>query len=98
MFQIRGLSASLVLHVQCGRSARICRVWPESLAPPAARDGILFISGTVVRGQQIQNGIGVGFFNGVLTDTMVNPWVVGGVMAAAVAAPIVILEDNDDAS
>ena len=61
------------------------RIWEAKVAPPAAQPGALMIVGQPVRGQ-----LGAG---GLLS----NPWVLGGIAAAAIIIPLA-LDDDDPAS
>ncbi len=64
-----------------------CRVWPQDVAPPAAREQLLVVVGApVVRGQQ---PIGAAFS---------SPLFVGAVLAAAIAIPVAVHNAKDDPS
>ena len=64
-----------------------CRVWPDDVAPPAAREQLLVVVGApVVRGQQ---PIGAAFS---------SPLFVGAVLAAAIAIPVAVHNAKDDPS
>jgi hypothetical protein len=72
------------LHLAQGGGAY--RVWAPRTAPPAAEEGVLLIQDSrVVRGA---NGGAFGF--------LANPWVLAGIVAAAIAIPLAL--DDDDAS
>ena len=58
------------------------RVWNADIAPPAAQPGALMIIGQPVRGH-----LGGGHL-------LANPWVLGGIAAAAIIIPLAL--DDDD--
>jgi hypothetical protein len=116
LFCVPGVESG-VIQVATHDSMRLCRIWKPSAAPPAARQGLLFVSGAVTRGQceassacctpyrcwgpstcRYQPGIGAGFFGGGGARLFSNPWIVGGITAAAIAIPIAAIHDDDDAS
>ena len=56
-FSVSRLRAG-VYQVTAGNSAEVFRVWAENTAPPAARKGLLMVSGNqVVRGQILGGGL-----------------------------------------
>lgn len=58
------------------------RVWTADTAPPSAQAGALVVDGKdVVRGQCGTQG---------LKFCLCNPWIVGGLVAAAIAIPIAV--------
>lgn len=61
------------------------RVWTSSAAPPRTADQLKLVDAIQVRGQQP-----------LPPYTRVNPWVVAGVVAAAVAIPVVIHNNRND--
>ncbi len=80
-FAVLGLSAGLY-EVRTPQGGGIYRAWAPHTAPPSAQDGVLVISGEEV----VRGGQGLGF--------LANPWVMGAVVAAAIAIPLAM----DDAS
>lgn len=77
-FEAAGLNGG-VYQVVTGEGAGAYRFWTAQTAPPAAQDEVLLIAGQdVVRGQ---NGVA-----GVLG----NPWVLAGLVAAAIAIPLAL--------
>ena len=69
-----------------------CRVWTPGTAPPSAQQGILIVAGTeVVRGQThpFRHTAGGARF------WLSHPCVIAGLVAAAVAIPIVILTTHE---
>ncbi len=66
------------------------RVWTAQTAPPAAHPGALIVvENDVVRGQQEASGH-------VLKAALNNPFIVGGVIAAAIAVPIAVHNARDE--
>ncbi len=85
-FEVRGLKGGVLL-LTAGATQTIVRAWTATAAPPAARSGVL-----VVAGQSQTLGQSWSGFKKVAT----NPWVIAGVVAAAVAIPVAIHNSNDD--
>lgn len=86
-FAIAGVKAG-VYQVATDQGATVCRLWAPRTAPPSAQPDALVVNGdTVVRGGAGGGGV-IGFLS--------NPWVLAGIVAAAIAIPLVL--DNDDAS
>jgi hypothetical protein len=87
-FAIAGLKAG-VYEVATSNGVTVCRLWAPRTAPPAAQGDALVVHGdTVVRGGLGGGGGVIGFLS--------NPWVLGGIVAAAIAIPLLL--DDDDAS
>lgn len=97
-FAITGVKAG-VCEVATTSGVTVCRLWAPRTAPPSAQQDALVIHGdTVVRGGddcgtcpptgKASGGGVIGFLS--------NPWVLGGIVAAAIAIPLAL--DNDDAS
>ena len=64
------------------------RMWAVNTAPPAAKPGVLLVSGnTIVRGQQ------QGY-----VYWLTNPWVLAGLIGAAITIPIALNNDDDSSS
>jgi len=83
-FQVSGLRSG-VHQVAAGEGVSVYRFWAPNTAPPSATDQAMVVNDqNVVRG----NGV-VGF--------LTNPWVLAGIVAAAIAIPIA-LNNNDDKS
>lgn len=85
-----------VCQVGTPKGATVCRLWAPRTAPPAAQSDALVIHGdSVVRGGDaagVKGGSGGGMF-GCLS----NPWVLGGIVVAAIAIPLA-LDYNDEGS
>jgi hypothetical protein len=86
-FAIAGVKAG-VYEVATSNGVTVCRLWAPRTAPPAAQADALVVHGnTVVRGAHGGGGV-IKFLS--------NPWVLGGIVAAAIAIPLIL--DDDDAS
>ncbi len=89
-FHVAGLRGG-VYQVETSQSVGVYRLWAEQTAPPAANEGILIVNGDdAVRGNQCGPGGGVLGF-------LANPWVLAAIVAAAIAIPLA-LDDDDDQS
>jgi hypothetical protein len=82
-----------VHQVSTGDAIQICRFWVNGTAPPLAARSVDFVSGDqVVRGQW-----GPPPGNSLIRRAKVwatNPFIVGGVVAAAVAVPVALSDDD----
>ncbi len=79
-FVLAGLEPGLYeLHLSSGGGAY--RLWAPETAPPAASEGVL-----LVEESQVVRGIGSGNCFGWLS----NPWVLAGIVAAAIAIPLAL--------
>lgn len=86
-FEFAGLKSG-VYQVATEKGGAVYRLWSAGTAPPAAQAQALVVNGdTVVRGALGQGG---------LINFLSNPWVLGGIVAAAIAIPLAL--DDDDAS
>jgi hypothetical protein len=86
-FAFRGLRGGVYQLVSAdGQGAY--RVWMPGTAPATAQKGALVVAGQdLVRGQ----------YGGRLRYWLSNPWVIAGIVAAAVAIPVAIANsDHDD--
>ena len=78
-FAVRGLHGG-VYQLVGAKSHRAYRLWTRGNAPPMSRRGALLVAGgNTVRGQ----GASLAFW-------LANPWVVAGILATAVATPVVV--------
>jgi hypothetical protein len=88
---LRGGAHQLVV----GGEVENCRLWAPETAPPHAATHLRFVPGqqTVVRGQW-----GPPPSHNSLKAWATNPWVIGGVVATAIAVPVILhnLDDDDD--
>jgi len=81
-FEVRGLRGG-VLNISAGEATALCRAWTAAAAPPNARNQVLLVAG------QSQT-LGQGGLRALLT----NPWVIAGIVAAAIAIPVGIHNYN----
>jgi hypothetical protein len=91
-FAISQLTAGIYeLQTPAGRT--MYRLWAPNTAPPVAQDGIVMIDGqNIVRGQHER-----GAWLGHVGSALANPWILAIIVAAAIAIPLA-LDDDDDAS
>ena len=109
-FQAGQLQGGLY-HVATSTTQGTYRVWADQTAPPAAATGVLLVdNGQVLRGQCAdgcstagvpghvlgQGGFPVAPGGGGMLGFLANPWVIGAAVAAAIAIPLAV--DDDDAS
>ena len=81
-FALQGVEAG-VYELQTATSRNVCRVWAPNTAPPSAKQAALLVSGSdIVRGE--------------IAGLLANPWVLGAIVAVAIAVPLAL--DDDDAS
>jgi len=94
VFAVAGLRGG-VHQVVASESIENCRLWAPGTAPPSASENLRLVPGqhTVVRGQW---GAPANPFLHQAKTLATNPWVVGGVVAAAVAVPVIIHNTKDD--
>ncbi len=78
----------------------VVRVWQPQAAPPSAKSSLLLVQGPLVRGQYrpTQTGIAPGLYDGKVMKALSNPWVFGGLVAAAIAVPIAISANDGEGS
>lgn len=84
-FELTGVGGGsyLLASVNCNQH---CRLWAPGTAPPATKDALLLIScDPLMRGS-----------GGYIFGALGNPWVLGGVTAAALAVPLAL--DHDGSS
>lgn len=65
------------------------RAWTPNTAPPAATKNALVVESKVARGQM---------GGGPIMRTLGNPWVLGGIVAAAIAIPLALDDDDNNQS
>lgn len=84
-FSFHGLRGS-IYQIRTAATTVTCRAWTAATAPPKAQSTILLLSNTdSVRGQR------------PLGDAFVfNPFLMGALIAAAIAIPIALHNSNDD--
>ena len=84
MFAFGGLRGG-VYQLMTIEGHGIYRAWAPGTAPPSAKPGVLLVSGgSTVRGQS----------NGSVNRFFSNPFVVGGLVATAIAVPVAVLASD----
>ncbi|MBM3999911.1 MAG: carboxypeptidase regulatory-like domain-containing protein [Planctomycetes bacterium] len=84
-FRVAGLRGG-VYRISTWTASDAYRLWMPRTAPPSAESMVVLTSGSdVARGQ-----------DGRFMNFITNPWVLGGIVAAAIAIPLAL--DDDDAS
>jgi hypothetical protein len=88
-------------RVQVAGNTQFLRAWSATAAPPNASQGVMVVGGgttllaqycgnPVTCGSPVRSGFG-GF-----RETLKNPLVVGGIVAAAIAIPVALANTDDD--
>ena len=81
-FVLHGMRGGLCHVTVAGKQGIVVRAWAEGTAPPAAQPAVLMVEGdTTVRG---------------VCQLLTNPWLLGGIIAAAVVLPLTL--DDDESS
>jgi hypothetical protein len=98
-FAVAGLRGGLH-QIATRKSVQNCRLWAHGTAPPSATEQLRFVPGqdTVVRGQWGAGAPSPWMHKAKAMAT--NPWVIGGVVATAIAVPVLVhnLDDDDSGS
>lgn len=96
-FRVKGLVGS-TYQVQAAGQIQIVRAWAEGTAPPQALDALLLVhDNSVVLGQNCGSPVcGSKVGGGGVRSLLSNPYVLGGLVAAAVAIPVAIHNSDDD--
>ena len=113
MFSAPGLKGG-VYEVSTPGSRGVYRLWAPRTAPPAARQGVMIVSGTEpcwantvaagrVRPARASVGppwpaAGQGPFGRAMGWVADHPFITAGVVATAIAVPLALEDDDDDAS
>ena len=84
-FQVSGLRGG-TYFIGAGQTTSVCRLWAPNTAPPSARPGALVVVGD----QQV-----LGQYGRVL-HWFRNPWVVAGLVTAAIAIPVALHNADKD--
>jgi hypothetical protein len=92
VFAVTGLRGGMH-QVGVGNSVENCRLWAAGTAPPHAVSQLRFVPGQsdLVRGQWGPPPS----YNAVM-GWVTNPWVIGGVVATAIAVPVILHNIDDD--
>jgi hypothetical protein len=94
VFAVAGLRGGIHQVVTEG-SVENCRLWAPGTAPPRALSEVRFVRGQdkVIRGQR---GYRSGSFMDRTQEWLSDPWVVAGIVATAVAVPVILHNTDDD--
>jgi hypothetical protein len=80
-----------IYRLQTSQADVFCRAWAFRTAPPGSHPGVVLVEGDELhRGQILPPA------RGRLRTALRNPWVIGGIVAAAVAIPVAIAVADDD--
>lgn len=82
-FTVQGLSGG-VYQIETLQGGGVYRLWAPRTAPPAALKSVM-----IVQGDQVVRGA-----NGQLLTWLGNPWVLGAVVATAIAVPLALDKRN----
>ncbi|MEX0612738.1 MAG: hypothetical protein WD738_12600 [Pirellulales bacterium] len=100
VFAVSGLRGGLH-QIATGDAIENCRLWAPGTAPPRAESSLRFIPGRgdIVRGQWGPPPS----YDSMMAHAKAwatNPWVIGGVVATAIAVPVLLhnLDDEDNGS
>jgi len=94
-FRVEGLVGS-TYQVLVGGQMQVVRVWAAGTAPPSAASGLLFIQdNSVVLGQHCGSPV-CGSAVCAAKHPLSNPFILGGLVATAIAVPVAIHNSDDD--
>lgn len=94
-FRVAGLVGS-TYQVQAAGQTQIVRAWAPGTAPPQAVDGVLLVhDSSVVLGQHCGTPVCGSMVRGA-KHPLANPFILGGIVAAAIAIPVAIHNANQD--
>lgn len=94
-FELRGITGA-TYQAQVGQQIQLMRVWSPGTAPPSASQGLMFVQDSDVVLAQYCGSPVCGSAVGP-KHHLANPWIFGGLVAAAIAIPVAIHNsDNDD--
>ena len=94
-FRLEGLVGS-TYQVQAAGKTQIVRAWAEGTAPPHALEALLLVHDSpVVLGQHCGSPVCGSCVAGA-KHPLANPFILGGLVAAAIAIPVAIHNGDDD--
>lgn len=94
-FQLEGMSGA-TYTVQSGQQVQLMRAWAPGTAPPSSAKGLLFVQNSdVILAQNCASPV-CGSAVSKAKHPLANPWIIGGLVAAAVAIPVAIHNADDD--
>lgn len=94
-FRLEGLIGS-TYQVEAAGQTEIVRAWAEGTAPPRAAEGLLLVhDNSVVLGQHCGSPVCGGMICAA-KHPLANPFIFGGIVAAAIAIPVAIHNHDAD--
>ncbi len=94
-FHVEGLVGS-TYQVHAAGQTQVVRLWAAGTAPPSAASGLLFIQdNSVVLGQHCGSPV-CGSAVRAAKHPLSNPFILGGLVATAIAVPVAIHNSDDD--
>jgi len=94
-FQLTKLSGA-TYRLQVGQQVQILRAWADGTAPPSATKGLLLVrDGDIILAQNCGSPV-CGSAIRAAKHPLANPWIIGGLVAAAIAIPVAIHNSDDD--
>jgi len=94
-FQVAGLNGN-TYRIAVGQQVQLVRAWSTGTAPPKTVAGLLVVQDNgVVLGQHCAAPV-CGSAIAAAKHPLANPWVFGGLVAAAIAIPVAIHNSDDD--
>jgi hypothetical protein len=95
-FQLAGLGGT-TYHAKVGQYIQPIRAWVPGTAPPRSTPSVMLVhSKDVVLGQNCGSPVCGSYVRGGARHPLANPFILGGLVAAAVAIPIAIHNSDDD--
>ena len=88
VFAVKGVPGG-VYQLAAKDTQGVYRLWAPKTAPPTAQKGVLLVNG---------NGVMRAQYGSYLRNMLANPWVVGGIVACAVAIPVAVHNSNSGGS
>jgi len=89
-FSVSGLKGGVYQVAAAGHQG-VYRMWAPQTAPPAAQQGLMVVSqGDIVRGQHGHNGP----FQGIASWISQHPIMTASIVAAGIALPIALSDDD----
>ena len=89
-FEVTGLRGG-TYRIATAHGAGTYRLWAPTTAPPSARPGVLLVAGD----QQVLGQWGCYSHDRPVLRFLSNPWVIAGLVAAAIAIPVAIHNSRD---
>jgi hypothetical protein len=96
-FSAAGLKGG-VYELSTPTSRGVYRLWAPRTAPPAARQGVMLVSGPETVLGQYGPPPSQGPFGTAMGWISEHPFITAGIVATAIAVPLALQDDDDDAS